>query len=189
MTIQDFFIIWQDIGLLLYAILKAFLPLPSLEVILVPLCLHTPEKWIVYSIEGAIGTCIGGAIGYGIAHTIGRSSLSYIASMEDIKKGEDLMHRYGLLAVFIGGITPVPDFLLAYLAGFTNMNFINFTLCDGVARLLRSLLVTFGLRQLGTILPIDTFGMWFSFFIMIWLVYRWWKSRRNAKHIVRENRG
>ena len=55
MNVQDFFIVWQDIGLILYSVLKAFLPLPSLEVILVPLVLHSPQKWLLYSLEGAVG--------------------------------------------------------------------------------------------------------------------------------------
>ncbi|MEG0526721.1 YqaA family protein [Amedibacillus sp. YH-ame6] len=181
MTIQDFFIIWQDIGLLLYAILKAFLPLPSLEVILVPLCMHSPEKWILYSIEGAIGTCIGGGIGYCLAHRFGRNILQHMASEKDMDAGERLMNRYGMLAVFIGGITPIPDFLLAYLAGFTNMNFIKFSLCDGFARLLRSLLVTYCLYQLGSVVNVDSFGTWFSLIIILWLILRWWKEKRHLQ--------
>lgn len=181
MSVQDFFIVWQDVGLLLYAILKAFLPLPSLEVILVPLCLHTPQKWLLYSLEGAIGTSIGGAIGYGIARMLGRRVLANIAAQEDVTKGEQLMQRYGLFAVFIGGITPIPDFLLAYLAGFTKMNIVSFLLCDGFARLLRSLLVTYSLQYLGTIINVDAFGMWFSLIIMVWLLFRWWKSRRRLQ--------
>lgn len=181
MIIQDFFILWQDIGLILYAILKAFLPLPSLEVILVPLCLNAPHKWVLYSIEGAIGTCIGGGIGYIIAHCLGRKALVHIACEEDITKGEALMNKYGLLAVFIGGITPIPDFLLAYLAGFTRMNFIKFSLCDGFARLLRSLLICFGLSQLHTILRVDQFGMWFSLVIMLYLVVRWGRAKRGIQ--------
>lgn len=181
MTMQDFFVVWQDVGLILYSILKAFLPLPSLEVVLVPLALHSPEKWILYSLEGAVGTCIGGAIGYVIAYRLGRGAMSHIASAEDIEKGERLMRDYGMLAVFIGGITPIPDFLLAYLAGFTRMNFINFSLCDGIARLIRSLLVTFCLNQLGTIINVDAFGIWFSLIIMIWLLYRWWKGKRKTQ--------
>ncbi|MEG0469948.1 MAG: hypothetical protein RR562_08570, partial [Longicatena sp.] len=86
----------------LYAILKAFLPLPSLEVILVPLCMHSPEKWILYSIEGAIGTCIGGGIGYCLAHRFGRNILQHMASEKDMDAGERLMNRYGMLAVSIG---------------------------------------------------------------------------------------
>ena len=49
MELADAFLLWQDIGLLLYATLKAFLPLPSLEVMLVPLCLSQPSHWILYS--------------------------------------------------------------------------------------------------------------------------------------------
>lgn len=181
MTLQDFFIIWQDVGLILYAILKAFLPLPSLEVVLVPLCLHSPQKWILYSVEGAIGTSIGGAIGYAIAHCFGRPILKHIACEKDIEHGEQLMQRYGLIAVFIGGITPIPDFLLAYLAGFTHMKLLSFILCDGFARLIRSLLITYMLQRLGTILNVDSFGMWLSASIMLWLLFRWWRSRKKIQ--------
>lgn len=172
MTLQAFFLLWQDIGLFLYAVLKAFLPLPSLEVLLVPLCIAQPQNWLLYSIEGAIGTFIGGGIGYAIANRFGRKAFMHIATQEDMDKGEALMKRYGLLAVFIGGVTPIPDFLLAYLAGFTHMKFLPFALCDGFARFLRSVLVTFGLKQMGTIMNVDKFGTIFSVVIIAWLLLR-----------------
>lgn len=179
---QDFLILWKDIGLLLYAILKAFLPLPSLEVVLVPLCLADPDKWILYSLEGAIGTFIGGGIGYIIADKVGRKALQHIASSEDIEKGEALMQKYGLWAVFIGGVTPIPDFLLAYLAGFTHMKFTSFALCDAFARLLRSLIVAYTLNRLGTILNFDAFGTVFSLAIMLVLLLRWgWQKYKVRK--------
>lgn len=181
MTLQDFFIIWQDIGLILYATLKAFLPLPSLEVILVPLCLANMDKWIIYSLEGAIGTFIGGAIGYMIAFKLGRKALINLAGKKDVEAGERLMQKYGMLAVFIGGITPVPDFLLAYLAGLTRMNFFSFACCDALARFLRSLLVTYALKTLGTIMNVDAYGTIFSLLIMLWLLWKWWKNKRELK--------
>ena len=46
----------QDIGLVVYSCLKAFLPLPSLEILLVPLCANNPSRYWIYAIEGAIGT-------------------------------------------------------------------------------------------------------------------------------------
>ena len=82
---QDFFLIWQDVGLLLYSVLKAFLPLPSLEVILTPLCLKNPQKWVIYAMEGAIGTCVGGAIGYMIAKLLGKKAFSSLVSEEDMQ--------------------------------------------------------------------------------------------------------
>lgn len=181
MTVQEFFIIWQDVGLFLYAILKAFLPLPSLEVILVPLCLANMDKWILYSLEGAAGTFIGGAIGYVIAYKAGRKALIHLAGKKDVEEGERLMNKYGLWAVFIGGITPIPDFLLAYLAGFTHMRFLSFALCDAIARLLRSLLVTYVLKALGTVMNIDVYGTVFSLLIIVWLLWKWWKNKQELK--------
>lgn len=177
MTIQDFFMVFKDVGLILYAILKAFLPLPSLEVVLVPLVLADPDKWILYSIEGAIGTFIGGGIGYVIADRLGRKALLHIASSEDVQKGEELMNRYGVWAVFIGGITPVPDFLLAYLAGFTHMRFSLFASCDAFARLLRSLLICYCLQKLGQVINVDWFGTVFSLIILVWMLVRWGKEK------------
>ena len=178
MDIQNFFLVLEDTGLFLYSILKAFLPLPSLEVLLVPLCLKYPQNWIRYSLVGAIGTCIGGAIGYALAYHLGKKALKNIACEADIEKGESLMNRYGVLAVFIGGVTPLPDFLLAYLAGFVHMNFMKFTITDGIARLLRSLLVTFCMNRLHTLINVDRFGMWFSLAILLWMAYEWMKTRR-----------
>lgn len=39
---------------------------------------------------------------------LGKKVLYNIAAKEDVEHGEELMDRYGLLAVFIGGITPIP---------------------------------------------------------------------------------
>lgn len=189
MAIQDFFVLWQDFGLFLYAVLKAFLPLPSLEVILVPLVIANPAHWIWYSLEGAIGTFIGGGIGYAIAARVGKKALKNIATPEDIQKGEELMNRYGVWAVLIGGITPIPDFLLAYLAGFAQMRFSLFALCDAAARLLRSLLVCYGMIKLGEVINVDGFGTAFSLIILAWLLLRWGRSKwRLRKETSEENR-
>lgn len=178
MTLQDFFVVWQDIGLILYAMLKAFLPLPSLEVILVPLCLANMNKWFIYSLEGAIGTFVGGSIGYLIAYKAGRKALINLAGKKDVEIGERLMQKYGMLAVFIGGVTPIPDFLLAYLAGLTHMRFLSFALCDAIARFLRSLVVTYAMKSLGTIMNVDAYGTIFSLLIIVWLLWKWWKHKR-----------
>ena len=182
MNVQVFFVIWQDIGLFLYSILKAFLPLPSLEVVLVPLVLNSPEKWFWYSLIGAVGTCVGGAIGYGIAYFLGKNVLKGLAKNDDVQKGEVLLKRYGLWAIFIGGITPIPDFLLAYLAGFAKMRLLPFLLSDGIARFIRSLLVSLSLKYLGTIINIDAFGTWLCVIVMVFFIIRWGLRRRKMKH-------
>ncbi|MEG0290064.1 MAG: VTT domain-containing protein [Erysipelotrichaceae bacterium] len=170
---QTFFQLFPSLALFLYATLKAFLPLPSLEVLLLPLCILYPQKWLWFSIIGAIGTFLGGGIGYAIGRSITNRALRYFTSEENIKKGESLMNRYGILAVFIGGITPIPDFILAYLAGITHMPFAAFALSDALARFLRSVLITFLLNRLHLIIDLDRFGMRLMILLGLLFVMKW----------------
>lgn len=160
----------QDIGLIVYSCLKAFLPLPSLEVIFVPLCASNPSKYWIYAIEGMIGTCIGGMIGYGIAYFIGYDFFRRFVSVEDIEKTQELINQYGVVAIFIGGITPLPDFILAYIAGMMKMKIIPFLLADGIARLLRSLMIGYCILTMGKIIDFELYGNIFSFGVIVWLL-------------------
>lgn len=157
--------------------MKAFLPLPSLEVILIPLILKQPEKWLLYALFGAIGTSLGGMIGYGISFYLGRPLLLKFASPKEIEMGEQLMKKYGYLAVFVGGVTPIPDFILAYLAGFSRMRLLPFIFIDGFARLLRSLLVGYGILSLGKVIDIERYGTLFSFIIIGYLIAKYAKRK------------
>ena len=171
----------QDLGLFVYSCLKAFLPLPSLEALLIPLCVANPNRFWVYAIEGAIGTAIGGGIGYGIAYRMGAGILKKFASDQEIEDAQIVVNRYGILAIFIGAITPIPDFILAYIAGMMKMKIIPFLLTDGLARLLRSLLVGFFMQSMGKIVELDTYGMVFSVLVCVWLLakYLWnWYQRK-----------
>ena len=61
---------------------------------MVPLVLHSPQKWLLYSLEGAVGTCIGGAICYGIARVLGQKMLYNIAPKEAVGHGQELVDPY-----------------------------------------------------------------------------------------------
>lgn len=163
----------EDIGLLIYSCFKAFLPLPSLEVLLIPLCTLHPERFILYAIEGAIGTCIGGAIGYYLAKKVGQRILVQFATEEEMEHTRKALEKYGVFAIFIGAITPIPDFLLAYFAGLLQMRLVPFLLADGSARLIRSLLVGYFVRSMSKIVDFDRYGMVFSLFIVAYLVYQY----------------
>ncbi|MDD3049281.1 MAG: VTT domain-containing protein [Bacilli bacterium] len=144
--------------LIVYSILKAFLPLPSLEVVLIPLVIRNPDGFLLYSLLGAIGTFIGGSIGYFLATRIKEDTWIVFFGKATWEKGKQLFHRYGALAVFIGGVTPIPDFILAYIAGFTRMNYFLFASSDGIARLLRSIIVLYFFIQLGVVIDMDKYG-------------------------------
>lgn len=159
--------------LIVYAILKAFLPLPSLEVVLIPLVMKHPDGFLLYSFVGAIATFIGGSIGYMLATRIKESVWLSFFGASTWEKGKELFHRYGVLAVFIGGITPIPDFILSYIAGFTRMNFLAFALADGIARLLRSILVLSIFIQLGILIDMDKYGTYMLIAILIYFFVKY----------------
>ena len=101
---MELLLAWRDAGFMLYAMLKAFLPLPSLEVLLIPLCVQAPQRYLWYALEGAAGTCVGGLIGYLLARRLSTRITRTLISAQQLEKGCRLMRRYGVLAVFIGGI-------------------------------------------------------------------------------------
>lgn len=168
---------WRDVGFVLYAALKAFLPLPSLEVLLIPLCVSQPEAYLRFSVEGAIGTGLGGLIGYLLAYRFREAIVQHLISAELLEKGQRLMQKHGVLAVFIGGITPIPDFILPYLAGLTHMNFLAFSLTDGFSRFLRSYLIGYSIYRAADVVDFQTYGNLFCVALLFYALIRWGKER------------
>lgn len=159
--------------MLLYAFFKAFLPLPSLEVILIPFVVDYPNQVIPLSILGAIGTFLGGSVGYFVAYFLGNKILNKLTSKKSIEDGMELVRKYGVLAVFIGGITPIPDFILCYLAGLVRMNYWLFAFSDAVARLLRSFFVCYMVVLFGFVIDMDKWGSLFSLVVILYFVLKW----------------
>lgn len=161
--------------LFFYATMKAFLPLPSLEVVLIPLVITHPEYFVHYSFLGAIGTFFGGSIGYFFARIVKENVWISIFGTSTWEKGKALFQRYGIFAVIVGGITPIPDFILAYIAGFTRMNYLAFAISDGIARFFRSIILLYFFIQLGIMIDMDQYGTAFvailiSYFFVKYLI-------------------
>ena len=60
------------------------------------------------------------------------------------------------------------------------MNLWRFSLCDGLARLLRSLLVCYMFNRLGILLDFDQIGIWLSVLVVVWLLLRYFKQKRDS---------
>lgn len=172
----------ESFFLFFYATCKAFLPLPSLEVVLLPLYAHKPYLLWWYAFLGAIGTFVGGSIGYIIALLIKEEKWERFFGKEQWEKGKELIHKHGVFAIFIGGITPIPDFLLAYVAGFVRMNYIQFACIDGIARFLRSILVLYTFEKLGILIDLDTYGMYFIYIFIVYAIFKYIFSFFKNKH-------
>lgn len=174
---MEFLQLMREIGFMLYAALKAFLPLPSLEVLLIPLCVNEPHAYLRFALEGSVGTCIGGAIGYLLAKKSRKGVLHHFLDEQQINHWEQMMKKYGIFTVFIGGITPIPDFILPYLAGFTNMNFWLFSFSDCSSRFIRSWFIGYSIEQAAHVIDFQTYGNLLCVFILLWSIIYWIKGR------------
>lgn len=156
--------------LFFYAVFKAFLPLPSLEVVLLPLSILRPDYAFLYALIGAIGTSVGGSIGYVLAIIIEEKVWIQLIGNKTWEKGKKMVNKYGVYAVFIGGVTPIPDFILSYIAGVTRMSFIKFIVSDGFARWIRSFIILYVFLQFEYVIDIDRYGMYFLYFFIFYFV-------------------
>lgn len=167
----------EEVGLFIYSCFKACLPLPSLEVLLIPLCTLHPSRFVWYAVVGAVGTCVGGTIGYYLAKKVGEKILLQFATTEEMEHTRKTLEKYGVFAIFIGAITPIPDFLLAYFAGLLQMNLVPFLLADGIARLIRSLLVGYFVQSMSKVVDMERYGLVFSLFLVSYLIYQYLKTK------------
>ena len=145
--------------LFIYSILKAFLPLPSLEAVLIPMCLVHPENAFYYALITGIGTCIGGRIGYELSYHFGRKVALKFVSQDVIDEGMSEFNRVGYLFIVIGSISPFPDFILSYIAGLANMNRWIFMALDGGCRFIRSIILVYFSIKLNHYFDFDKYTL------------------------------
>ncbi|MGZ4135345.1 MAG: VTT domain-containing protein [Tumebacillaceae bacterium] len=116
------------VGLLLISIAEAaFLPFAAPEFLLVPLALSSPKLAIPYAALAVGGTLLGALLGYFIGSKAGRPLLRKFMSDEKMDKIRSALDKYGIWAVILAGLTPLPFKL--------------FTITSGVFRMRRSVLL------------------------------------------------
>ena len=89
------------------------------------------------SLVGGIGSCIAGMFGYLIGHKVGAGSFTAWFGKEHLRKGETLFKKYGIWAVIVGALTPIPYSVVTWTAGIYKMNFLTFmitVICTRIPR-------------------------------------------------------
>ena len=101
---KETFLPYGPLGLFVVAFLESsFFPIPP-DLLLIPLCLATPNLSLFYATVAMTGSVLGAFLGYYIA---GRTT----------KKVEKYFSRYGTWAIAIAGFTPIPYKIFTIAAG------------------------------------------------------------------------
>ena len=127
---------------------SSFFPIPP-DVLLGPLALGAPKKWVRFAVACSIASVLGGILGYLIGafcwETIHEWAFSHLAwakfTPDNFAAFADYYERYGFWIVFACGFTPLPYKVCTISAGVAGIAFPGFLIASTLSRSARFFLV------------------------------------------------
>jgi membrane protein YqaA with SNARE-associated domain len=86
---------------------------------------------ITASLVGGMGSCLAGVLDYSVGAKVGAKGFKRWFGEEHLTKGEELFEKYGVWAVMMGAVSPIPYSAVCWTAGIYRMKFSVFviTIC------------------------------------------------------------
>lgn len=139
------------LGLALNSFIESFFLVPPPDFLLIAMDLAKPEKALYYATICSFASVIGGLIGYSIGLIGGRPVFNWIfrKNPEQFEKVEQMYNKYGSIAVFFAGFTPIPYKVFTIASGVLNMNWWKFTIASFFGRAGRFFIVSLVLMLFG----------------------------------------
>jgi membrane protein YqaA with SNARE-associated domain len=123
---------------------SSFFPIPP-DVMLIPMVLTRREKAWWYATIATVASVLGGLLGYAIGYffyqAIGLPILEFYGREHALDSFITFVHEYGVPAVIIKGMTPIPYKVVTIAAGVAHMDLLAFIGASIVARAMRFFLV------------------------------------------------
>ena len=127
---------------------SSFFPVPP-DVLLGPLALGAPKKWLRFALACSIASVLGGILGYCIGlflwEAIGPWVFAHLASIglteANFAKFQSWYDRYDFWIVFTCGFTPLPYKVCTISAGVAKISFIGFLIASTISRSARFFIV------------------------------------------------
>ena len=115
---------------------SSFFPIP-VDVMLAPMCLADRRRAWRYASVATVFSVLGGLAGYAIGIAVFDAIEPWLVDSRywgGFETSRAWFDRYGIVAVFIAGFSPIPYKVFAILAGSLNMNRRSFLLASLVGR-------------------------------------------------------
>lgn len=127
---------------------SSFFPVPP-DVLLGPLALGAPKKWLKFALACSIASVLGGIVGYCIGvflwSAIGPWAYAHLSGIglteENFAKFQGWYTKYDFWIVFLCGFTPLPYKVCTISAGVARISFPGFLIASTVSRSARFFLV------------------------------------------------
>ena len=123
---------------------SSFFPIPP-DIMLIPMVLSQPRKAWWYATSATVSSVIGGLFGYAIGYylfdAVGLPILKFYGNEHALDGFEAFVREYGVAAVIVKGMTPIPYKVVTIAAGVGKMDLLAFIGASIVARAMRFYLV------------------------------------------------
>lgn len=137
---------------------SSFFPIPP-DVFLMALCISSPKKSLRYGAICALGSVLGGILGYGLGFwfmdAVGSRIIEVYGLADKYELVQGLYQKYDAWAVGVAGFTPLPYKVFTITAGAFRIDFPTFVVVSLVSRSARFFLVAGLIFRFGA--PIRTF--------------------------------
>ncbi len=123
---------------------SSFFPIPP-DVMLIPMILANRQKAWWYATIATVTSVLGGILGYAIGYylydAVGLPILKFYGKEGALDGFIAFVQDYGVPAIIVKGMTPIPYKVVTIAAGVAKMSFVPFMLASIVARAMRFYLV------------------------------------------------
>ena len=131
---------------------SSFFPIPP-DLLLLPMALARPLKWIRLAIIAPFFSVLGGVFGYFIGvflwDTIGQSIIDFYHLENQFDVFRNNYNEKGALIVFIAGFTPIPYKLITISSGGMHLDLMTFIVASLLSRGARFFILTGIIRIFG----------------------------------------
>ena len=178
-------------GLALNSFVESFFLVPPPDFLLIAMDLAKPEKALWYATVCSFASILGGLVGYLIGLIGGRPVFNWFfrKNPEQFEKVEALYNKYGSIAVFFAGFTPIPYKVFTIASGVLNMNWWKFTIASFFGRAGRFFIVSTVLMLFGEMIKqyLEIVIVAVSAVIILFFVVLYYKSKKSLNKNQQKN--
>lgn len=132
---------YAGVALFIHSFIESsFFPIPP-DPLLITLCIGHPKKSFSFALNctvaSVLGALFGYYIGYALMETVGHWIIQHYHFEQNFSKVLGFYDKWGVLAVFIAALTPIPYKVFTIASGVLHMDLISFAAISFVGRGLR----------------------------------------------------
>jgi membrane protein YqaA with SNARE-associated domain len=154
--LETFRVFWEsygEYGLFVYSIIETITPIAGVEVFFVTLVASGSPWWRV-ALVTTVANVIGSAIVYFFMAKENNRFYKKIMKPKQREQTDKLFKYYGVWAIFIFAMTPLPFFLIVFVASLAKMDIKKLLISVFLARGFRFFVTTFILHQFSDVSPL-----------------------------------